>query len=202
MVEQEQWRNKTEEVFSEDPRFKNGKEDYQEFVLGRTPIPSLIVNGKKYELFWHPLHTTDNYIVQFRSILFAAEERLSEGNAYHVRLRDYESLEQFLPIKPEDIKRQLFGFGWAALDGGDLAIALSALRASETLGEDQVVRKLKYLSAREEVKLYLQLRILQEEALAKGAAHRLETRMGRKRARAQRALKRARQTLKILKEIL
>lgn len=202
MVEQEQWRNKIEEIFLVDRRFRNGEADYREFALGRTPVPTLIVNGKKYLLDRHNFFNPQYYIERFREVLFFAEERSAEGNPYFVHYRDYKGRQQFLPIQPEDVKIQLFGFGWAALDIGDIETALPALRASGTLGEDRIIRQLKGLAAREEVKFYLQLRILQEEAFAKKAIHRLEKRVGRERTRAERALERARQTLEILKKIL
>lgn len=169
MREQEQVRlGATKEIPVDRPEFQKGIRDYQILASNQDLKPGIIVDGKEYLLEAPTLKgdDLDRYIGKFRILLQCAEKNEDRGVPSHVHLNEERHGHlQFLPVTKENIKTQLFGFGWAALEAKGIRIAFSALRVAEVLDIPEVVQRFTWLGSRDKsVESFLQMRREWEKA--------------------------------------
>ncbi|HUS60353.1 MAG TPA: hypothetical protein VMX76_03170 [Nevskiaceae bacterium] len=141
------------------PAFKKGRKDYQTLNRGEQVTPTLIIDNQERRLDWpgQGFGQPSDYLKRFRGLLFKIEEAERDSRAYRVRIKKENGSTQLQPIQDQTVKKQLFGFGWAALQAKDLPVAYSSLRTICALTEKQVVEQFKILASQnEKAKLYLQ----------------------------------------------
>jgi len=207
---------RAEEIF-EHPSVIQGKNDYLALASGQLIRAQVVVGGETYELDWGGFDSQSKYIISFGLALKRGKEKREEGIETSVRLIGTSWSSEYLPLLKEvieDIRHQLFGFGWQALESGNIITAYSAFRASEFLYREQIVEKLRGLFRKDfKAKRILESRWSSEFGLVRGTKWRIRhitkrperqlTHWEKKRLKkAEKTIERARQSIDVLSEIL
>lgn len=205
-----------EEIFKH-PSVIHGRNDYFALSSGQSIRPQVTVGGKTYELAWDRFDSPSKYINSFSSVLQRSEEKREEGIETSLRLEGTPWSYEYLPLLKmaiNDIRRQLFGFGWQALEGGSIIPAYSAFRASGFLHKELIVQKMRSLFREDSRAMRaLKNRWLHEFGIIKSAKRRtryITKRPEKKRdewekkrlKKAEKTIERARQSIEVLAKVL
>lgn len=205
-----------EEIF-EHPSVVQGRNDYLALASGQLIWPQVTVGGETYELAWGRFDSPSKYINSFGLALQRNEEKREEGVEASVRLKGTPWGYEYLPLLKmtiKDIRRQLFGFGWQALESGNINTAFSAFRAGGFLHKELIVQKLRDLFRKDSrVRRTFENRWRHEFGIVKGTEWRIRhiTKRPERKwkgwekrrvKKAEKTIERAHQSIDVLSEIL